>query len=293
MKLLQHWASDFVAGRAATRLSALVAKQAVSTGDLRQAVEAAQRDHECHPSHYGLTFALAQACERIASEVPWDARSPWIEQARGYYEEAVRLAQSGQIAGASGVREVAPSAWEPGLCQRDRAVLGASFHAGLLSVAEFRVRDPARAIRHLTRVVEAVHDDHPAWYYLGEAYLLNDQFDEAERVWTDALSRSPGNATLRAVLENLPADRVHHAVKSGDWQRVLREIDRLPDSAMPASERWTIEGDAHLALGNRDAARRCWQKALEADRLAIGVRSRLRKLEKGLPSRSAPQSPVL
>ena len=94
-----------------------------------------------------------------------------------------------------------------------------------------------------------------AQYYLGEAYLLDGRFDEAEQVWQNALTLIPGEPTLLAVLANLPVDRVHHAVKTKNWPGVLQELARLPEGAMPESERQTIKGDAYLALGQPDQAR--------------------------------------
>lgn len=280
MKLLQRVVASVLANAAARRLAAETSRASVPTNAILRAIEAADRLRRRNPSHFGLTYALGLACERVASDASWNDRKQWIERALRYYKAAIELAEDNQVAGAETIEEIRPSSWETGLNSRERAMLAASYRAGLLLAAEFRIRDPAAAITHLTRVVNALRGYHPAWYFLGEAYLLNAQFDEAERAWTEGLSRSPGDPALQAVLRNLPADRVHHAAKVGDWRGVLREISRLPPDGLPASERWTLEGDAHLALGDVEAARSCWLRALTEDRRAVGVRSRLRKLDR-------------
>ncbi|HVC32257.1 MAG TPA: tetratricopeptide repeat protein [Chloroflexota bacterium] len=278
MSLLQLLSRDRAAHRAASRLSAATTQSGLSPQRQRAAIEEAERVDRQQPDHFGLTFALGRAYERLASTVDWADRAAWIERALQRYEQAVRLAQHGKVGGVAAVAAVHDAAWEPALDERERAVLAASFQAGVLLSAEFRVRDPAAGIEYLSRVTRAVQGYHPAWYYLGEAYLLSDQFDRAEAVWREALRRAPGDPALQSVLRNLPADRVHSAAKRGDWPRVLREIERLPDGAVPLGERLIVEGDAHLAMGEPVAAQRSWTMALAADPGAVGVRSRLRKL---------------
>jgi predicted negative regulator of RcsB-dependent stress response len=238
----------------------------------------AEQARERNPYHFGLTFALGVADELIASRQPWDLRTEWLQRAAQAYETAMDLADAGRLDGAELLPEVAPDAWEPGLSIETRASLAAGYRAGLLRAGEFRVRDPARAVRQLHRVVEHLRGYHPAWYYLGEAYLLAGDLDAAEAAWRDGLAHSPGNSTLLDVLAKLPVDRVHQAAKEGDWRRVLSELDRLPGEAMAAAERLTLEGDAYHALGDLDRARRSWEAALAADRHALGVRRRLRRI---------------
>ncbi|MGH2460191.1 MAG: tetratricopeptide repeat protein, partial [Chloroflexota bacterium] len=257
----------------------IAGRPAARPDDLAAAIETADRLRARNPDHFGLCFGLGRAGERAAAAVVWDRRTPWIERALDYYEDSVRLALAGKIAGSDRVPEAMASAWEPGPTLQQRALLAASFQAGLLRSAEFRARDPRAGIAHLTRVVTLLRGYHPAWYFLGEAYLLDHQFDAAERAWTEALRRSPDSPILTSVLRNLPADRVHHLVKQGDWHAVLLAIECLPEDALPVSERFTIEGDARLAAGDSVGARRCWLAALAADRLAVGVRHRLRRLD--------------
>ncbi len=280
MKLLQRFVARIKADGVARRLLLQVEQASTPTLQIVEAIDDAERRRRDQPDHFGLTYALGQACERVASDLRWHERGQWLERALGYYEAASRLAQAGRIDGAARIDDVKRAAWEPGLTLGKRALLAASFRAGVLLVAEFRIRNPADAIGHLTRVVSNLRGAHPAWYFLGEAYVLNAQFDEAERAWTEGLARSPGDPTLEAVLRNLPADRVHHAARTADWAGVLREIARLPPNGLPASERWTLEGDAHLALGHPEEARQCWLRALQEDPRAVGVRRRLRKLER-------------
>ena len=285
MNLLQQILASMAASRAACRLLKTADPTVVSADRVLEAIEAGDRERARNSDHFGLAFGLGRACEMVAATGEWDERSRWIERALRYYEDAVCLAHDGKIAGSSLVPEAADTAWEPGLSAGQRALLAASFQAGLIQSAEFRARDPRAGIAHLTRVVYALQGYHPAWYFLGEAYLLDHQFDEAERVWTEALRRSPNNRALMSVLHNLPVDRVHHYAKIADWRKVLREIEILPDGAMPASERLTIEGDARLALGDVTGARCCWLAALAADHVAVGVRLRIRKLDRMVSGR--------
>jgi tetratricopeptide (TPR) repeat protein len=241
------------------------------------------RQRRSDPEHFGLVFAIGRASERIATEREWQDRTVWLERAVECYEAAVTLASQNQIRGWRLVDAVYPDWWDEGLTDSTQALLIASLAAGVLRGAEFRVRDPARAVEHLRRVTEKVRGYHIAWYYLGEAYLLDGRFDDAEAAWRTGLRQKPGDPAFEAVLANLPIDRVHHRVKVGDWPGVLAELARLPEGRMPASEALTIEGDAHLSLGKPDRARQSWEAALRVDNLAVGVRARLRKLD---PSQS-------
>jgi|GEM_PF-6530434 len=232
-----------------------------------------------HPKHYGLAFALGLAFERLATLEPWDRRSLALHSAVSCYEDALGLADRGETAGASLLSEVTVERWESGLRLEQRAVLAAAFAAGLLRAGEFRVRDPKRGATLLRRVVESLRGYHPAWYYLGEAYLLADEFDAAECAWREGFARNPEEGALLTVLDKLPVDRVHHQARRNDWPGVLHDIARLPPGRMPESERLTIEGDAYRALGELERARSCWEAALRADSLAVGVRKRLYQLD--------------
>src|SRR6185437_3463916 len=280
MNLLQQILARTAVTRATRRLLKLDGSTITSPACFLEAIEVGDHERARNPDHFGLAFELGRACERVAAAREWNERAQWIERALGYYEDSVRLALAGKIDGSNLVPEAAATAWERGLSRSQRAILAASFQAGLITSAEFRARAPRAGIAHLSRVVRALQGYHPAWYFLGEAYLLDHQFDQAERIWTEALRRSPENPTLTSVLRNLPVDRVHHHAKQGDWSLVLRAIETLPSGAMPASERWTIEGDARLALGDVTGARRCWLAALEADHVAVGVRLRIHRLDR-------------
>lgn len=265
---------------ATRRLLNVIHDESSDTTQLPGQIDAAETLRQACPQHFGITFALGLACELQASRIHWNDRADWLLRATNYYESALGEALLGHVAGSNLVPEVSSAEWPSCSPLQQRAILAAAFEAGRLRAAEFRVRDPERAIHHLQRVRDATTTYHQAWYFLGEAYLLNGQFDRAEHVWRDALRHAPDDGTLQAVLANLPVDRVHHAVKREDWRAVLQETSRLPPGAMPEAERLTIEGDAHHALGAPDAARACWLAALEADRLTVGVRRRLRLLAK-------------
>jgi tetratricopeptide (TPR) repeat protein len=255
--------------------------------ELIRAVEAAELVWRNAPDQFGLTLLLGQGCAAIATREPWERRESWLERAVVYFERALTLADAGRLAGADEIAEAGPSAWPPDLGPGERAQLAAAFHAGVLRAGEFRVRNPARAIEHLRRVVDRLSGYHPAWYYLGEAHVLAGQFDEAERAWREGLARAPDDALLRQVLQNLPADRTRHRAKTGDWAGVLEALRSLPDGAMPACDLLVLEGDAYHTLGDEIMAREKWMAALERDHHAVGVRSRLRKLDRDLYGQSA------
>lgn len=263
------------------RADALVRSALQSLADNRPTTtqaEAIERQRQTTPEHFGLAYVAGLFAECLASGQPWESRAPSIEKAAQRYADAVHLAERNQVAGADFLPDLHDSRWADGLSLADRALAAASYQLGRLRTVEFRVRDPRVGAACLRRAIERTRGYHPARYYLGEAYLLDGRFDEAERAWQDALALIPGEPTLLAVLANLPVDRVHHAVKENNWPRVLQELACLPDGAIPESERRTIEGDAYAALGQTDRARTAWETALRVDPLAVGVRRRLRKL---------------
>ncbi|MBX6770223.1 MAG: tetratricopeptide repeat protein [Chloroflexi bacterium] len=281
MGLVQRLLARALIGRRVRELAALIPDPGCPPDRLVSAFARAEVAYQASPRHYGLAFLLGRASQCIAAELPWHDRTAWYRRALEYFESAARLAEAGNTAGADGLPEVSAHTWGDDLDLQHRAWLAASFEAGVLAVGEFRIRDPARAVHYLRRVAETVRGAHPVWYYLGEAYLLVGEFDAAEAAWREGLARAPDDRTLQAVLRNLPADRVRHAVRDGDWLAARRALERLPEGAMPTSERLTIEGDVHLAMGDPEAARRCWIAALEADPHAVGVRRRLHRLARG------------
>ena len=269
------------------RADALVRSALQSLADNRTTIaqaEAIERQREATPKHFGLAYVAGLFTECLASAHSWDSRSPLLERAAQHYADAAQLAERDQVAGAVFLPDLHDSRWADGLSLADRALAAASYQLGRLRTVEFRVRDARLGAVCLRRAVERSRGYHPAQYYLGEAYLLDGRFDEAEQVWQNALTLIPGEPTLLAVLANLPVDRVHHAVKTKNWPGVLQELARLPEGAMPESERQTIKGDAYLALGQPDQARAAWENALRADHLAVGVRQRLRQLSRSTAS---------
>jgi tetratricopeptide (TPR) repeat protein len=77
-----------------------------------------------------------------------------------------------------------------------------AFRLGSLLAGENSVREPAAAIPLLERVGTA-----DALYFLGEAHVLLERFDEAEAAWRRGLEMDPGHRAIADVLERLPADR--------------------------------------------------------------------------------------
>jgi tetratricopeptide (TPR) repeat protein len=227
---------------------------------------------------FAHAFLWAQSAEYVAANVPWDERSSWYERAVAAYENAANLAKGGEFRGLDLVSDSSFDGTGLTVTPSERAVVLASYRAGILRVAEFRVRDLDRAVAHLRAVTSLVSGYHPSWYYLGEAYNLAGHFDDAQDVWREGLARRPDDSALLAVLEKLPIDRVHDRRRAEDWPGVLRELARLPPNLLPDSERYTIEGDARLGLGDFAGARFSWEAALAADSLVVGVHQRLRRL---------------
>jgi tetratricopeptide (TPR) repeat protein len=242
------------------------------------AITRAERAFHLTDDRFELAFELGRASELAAGGAPWEARGPWLDRAARWYERAASLAGRGKASGATAIPDVTSGLWPVELPLAERARRVASFRAGLLRVGDFRTRDPARAVELLSSVVAGLATYHPAWYYLGEAYLLGGDFDAAERAWRRGLALAPTEEALHAVLAKLPVDRVHLCARAGDWAGVLRQLQRVPAGAIPAAERLTIEGEAWLSLGNTARAERLFRAAIEADPHAVGVRRRLRAL---------------
>jgi tetratricopeptide (TPR) repeat protein len=255
---------------------------------LPAAVAVAETAAKAAPRHFALAFLLGRATEVLAARRPWDQRASSYAAAVEWYEEALARAEAGRLAGAAWLPDTAPSLWGRAAGLADRARLAAAYRAGTLLATEFRIRSPERAIAHLRRVVDAQPDYPPAWYFLGEAYLLAGRLDDAESAWQAGLARAPADAALQGVLAKLPVDRVHHAVRAEDWEAVLRAIARLPAGAMPVAEQLTLAGDAYRALGQPAAARQAWERALQAERHAVGVRRRLRHLDRDADQEASP-----
>jgi tetratricopeptide (TPR) repeat protein len=82
----------------------------------------------------------------------------------------------------------------------------AAFRLGSLLAGENSVRDPAAAVPLLEAVGTA-----EACYFLGEAYALQERFDEAEAAWRRGLALDPSHPGIVDVLARLPADRASAA----------------------------------------------------------------------------------
>jgi cytochrome c-type biogenesis protein CcmH/NrfG len=132
--------------------------------------------------------------ERVARDVPFDERGRHLTQAVDCY---LRASED-------------PALW-----------LEATFAAGCLLAGENSVRDPDRAIALLEEVVARGHAS--AHYFLGEAYVMKQRFDDAEAVWRRGLALDPDNRAIADVLRHLPADR-----RSVDQVTRRRRTDASP-----------------------------------------------------------------
>lgn len=247
---------------------------------MKHLVEDVERERRKGEDAFGLAFGLGQICERLADQLPREERAEWLTRAVQAYQDALTWADAGTIAGYEWVPATAFGPETPGTGRVEQVVLATAFHLGVLLCADFRVRDPPRAIALLRRVADRTSGYHPAWYYLGEAHLLASQFDDAERVWRVGLARAPEEGVLRAVLRNLPIDRLHDRVKAGDWNAVLAELQRVPRDLMPEAERLATEGDAYRELGDRDRAVARYREAIKIDPHVVDARRKLRQLER-------------
>lgn len=236
---------------------------------IAEALERAERFLASGGESYRLRLALGQAYEIYAGAcAPVGEAARYFQRARQHYEAALRVAPAhGELTGL-------PVAVFP----PDRqAELLARWYLGRLLVAEHTVRDIPAAREHLAAVVAAVPGYHPAYYYLGEALVLAQQFDQAEAVWRQARAL-PGAPTdlLDKVLTNLPLDQAHHASRRGDWATVVRALDRPEVRPRLPAEALRLLGDAYAAQGDLNAARRAWEEAAARSPKAVGLRKRLR-----------------
>jgi tetratricopeptide (TPR) repeat protein len=125
-----------------------------------------------------LAAAIAAEAEANATAA-FERRGEALEPALRRYERALRLAGRGS------------AEWRE-----------AAFRLGSLRAGENSVRDPGAAITLLAEVGTA-----DAQYFLGEAYVLLERFDEAEAAWRRGLEIDPTHRAIADVLERLPADR--------------------------------------------------------------------------------------
>ncbi|HEY3107370.1 MAG TPA: tetratricopeptide repeat protein, partial [Chloroflexota bacterium] len=112
----------------------------------------------------------------------------------------------------------------------------------------------------------------PAYYYLGEAYVMARRFDDAERVWRRGLALDPDQVGLADVLRHLGIDRLHDAAGRGDQAAVVAAAERIPEGERVA-EAWLLLGDARAALGDTQGAAEAWRRALALEPLK-GMRKR-------------------
>lgn len=278
--ILQRFRRVLPSGTARRALLVRARDPDLSDAALKNLVEEIDRQRRGRGDEFSLAFSLGQLCERLADRLPREQRAAWLTRAVQAYQDALTLADAGRISGHEWIPETGFKPRDPAISPLEQVGLATAFHLGVLLCADFRVRDPLRAVPLLRRVAERVSGYHPAWYYLGEAHLLAGQFDAAERAWREGLARAPEDEVLRSVLQNLPVDRVHARAKAGHWAAVLDEIQRLPDEAMPEAERRALEGDAHHELGDRRRAAALYRAAIQADPHVVDVRRKLRRLER-------------
>ncbi|HEV8638003.1 MAG TPA: tetratricopeptide repeat protein [Chloroflexota bacterium] len=202
-------------------------------------------------------LAAGRAIEaRVSAGVPFEGRGAALGPALERYRRALGLARRGS------------AVW-----------VEAAFRLGSLLAGENSVRDVERAIPLLEAVVGTVEGYHPAYYYLGEAYVLSRQFDRAEEVWRRGLALDPTRREVRDVLARLPLDRVRDAARRSDHGAVVAAVERVP-AAERSAEAWVCYGDALAALGRVAEAGQAWRRALSLEPLK-GMRQRFRSV--GLP----------
>lgn len=262
---------------AATSLANALTYHADAPNVLRRAIARAEAA-AAHRPGYLLAMTLGKAWEMLASRhLSWDERGEALERALAHFEAAVSLAERLSASEAVALAATLPP---EATCfpENRRALLQAQWRAGALLAAEFRVRDPVRAAGYLEAVIAGASGYHLAYYYLGEAYLLQRKFDDAERVWRRGLALSPDERAIALVLARLPQDRANHARNQKDWDGVVAALTTPEGRALRSVEMLRLLGDAYFHLGQLDEAEAAWRDALTISAKAGGIRGRLNKL---------------
>jgi tetratricopeptide (TPR) repeat protein len=176
-------------------------------------------------------------------------------------QSEAQVVEAGRLAELDGKLLDAYAAYERGL-ERTPDSFALSKAAGRLAV---HLERPDEALAHFTRAEARVSNDPEVEYYLGEAYLLNDDIPHATPHLILAQQRSAFRAAARFELARLDARAGHLA----EAARLLAEIGaEFPDAVRP--------GQAHVAvlrhLQRADEARRTLEKWRRVDPTSNGLR---------------------
>ncbi len=168
-----------------------------------------------------------------------------------------------------------------------------------------RMQQPEQEIETYRQGLGKMRDDSSMFrmlFVLGAAYERNGQIDLATTTFEELIAKSPDNAAALNYLGYMLADKgqrleyardlIERAVKlnpenaayldSFGWVcyrlgKYPSAIQHLKKASALTSDSVIFDhlGDAYLATGNKDEARRWWQKALELDPKNAGIQEKL------------------
>lgn len=168
-----------------------------------------------------------------------------------------------------------------------------------------RMQQPEQEIETYRQALGHMRDDSAMFrmlFVLGAAYERNGQLDLATTTFEELIAKSPNNAAALNYLGYMLADKgqrleyardlIERAVKispdnaayldSFGW--VYYRLGKYPDALEHLKKASTLTsdavifdhlGDVYSATGNKDEARRWWQKALELDPKNAGLQEKL------------------
>jgi tetratricopeptide (TPR) repeat protein len=168
-----------------------------------------------------------------------------------------------------------------------------------------RMQQPEQEIEIYRQGLGHMRDDSSTYrmlFVLGAAYERNGQIEQATATFEELIAKSPDNATALNYLGYMLADKgqrldyardlIERAVKlspdnaayldSFGW--VYFRLGKYPDALIHLKKASGLTsdpvifdhlGDVYSATGNKDEARRWWQKALELDPKNAGIQEKL------------------
>jgi arylsulfatase A-like enzyme/Tfp pilus assembly protein PilF len=126
-----------------------------------------------------------------------------------------------------------------------------------LALAQFALGDLGAAVATLEKLLETERDIPLLYEYLGTSYLRLEQWEKAERINRQALSRGIESASLRAEMGLL-------ALRRGEPERAKRELE----AALQADG---LNVAAHHRLGDLYRGARRYEEAVEHYRRAVAI----------------------
>lgn len=213
-------------------------------------------------ARYGLAWQqydggnYAAAAESFAQVQA--SNSPHAEAAT--YYEAVSLARAGDTGRALTQYRTLLDATSGG-----RLAAEARYEVGLLQYQREEYAAAAAAFRALVRNFSSSERVGEAYYWLGNAYLANDQLDRALEAYDQAVERGAASESVRIEVQFQKAWSLH---RNGQYEEAATEFVSLvksyPDTPR-TREGLLWAGDSFFQIGDYSRARTLLQQFLDAD----------------------------